>query len=29
MVVCRRKNITRADLEIEADGFDKWLVGSG
>jgi hypothetical protein len=24
-----RKNITRAYLEIEADSFDKWLVGSG
>ena len=29
MVICRRKNITRAYFEIEADSFDKWLVGSG
>jgi hypothetical protein len=29
MVVCHRKNITRAYLEIEADSFDKWLVGRG
>jgi hypothetical protein len=29
MVVCHRKNIARAYLEIEADSFDKWLVVSG
>jgi hypothetical protein len=29
MVVCHRKNINRAYLEIEVDSFDKWLLGSG